>query len=141
MKKVVLICAVVAIFIIYTVLNHESDSAILINRNSATGTITASTTTSTHYKDGTYTGSSEDAFYGTIQVQATIKGDKLADIQFLQYPNDRDESVQINQQAMPMLKQEAIQAQSVQVAVVSGATQSSEAFVKSLASAFAQAKS
>ena len=62
-------------------------------------------------------------------------------MQFAQYPNDRDESVQINQAAMPQLKQEAIQAQSSNVDVISGATQTSQAFVQSLASALSQAKS
>ncbi len=92
------------------------------------------------YKDGSYTGDVTDAFYGNIQVKATINGGKITDVQFLQYPNDRRTSVEINQQAMPFLKQEAIQAQSASVDIVSGATQSSEAFVKSLQSALDKAK-
>lgn len=93
------------------------------------------------YKDGTYTGSAADAFYGYIQVQAVISGGKLTDVVFLRYPNDRGESVEINRQAMPYLKQEAIAAQSALVNVVSGATDSSVAFRQSLSSALAQAKS
>ncbi len=91
------------------------------------------------FADGTYTGSPADAFYGTIQVQATVRNGLLADVQFLQYPNDRDTSRQINGQAMPYLKSEAIQAQSAQVDIVSGATDSSLAFQESLASALQQA--
>lgn len=92
------------------------------------------------YKNGSYTGSVEDAFYGNIQVKATISGGKITDVQFLQYPNDRSTSRMINSQAMPYLKQEAIQAQSAQVDIVSGATDSSMAFVQSLSNALAQAK-
>jgi|SRR6185437_410655 len=102
-------------------------------------------TTPTHtqtgaYKDGTYTGSAADAFYGTLQVAATISGGKLTDVTYLQYPNDQPESRQVNGRSNPLLKSEAIAAQSANVDIVSGATQSSEAFIESLGSALAQAK-
>jgi uncharacterized protein with FMN-binding domain len=92
------------------------------------------------YTDGAYTGSVSDAYYGNIQVKAIIQSGKLADVIFLQYPNDRSTSVEINRQAMPYLKQEAIQAQNAKVNTVSGATDSSGAFRESLSSALAQAK-
>lgn len=91
------------------------------------------------YKDGNYTGDVADAFYGNIQVQAVISGGKLTDVIFLQYPNDRQTSVEINTQAMPMLKSEALSAQSAAVDGVSGATDSSHAFIQSLGSALAKA--
>lgn len=91
------------------------------------------------YKNGTYTGSVADAFYGNIQVQVTISGGQITDVAFLQYPNDRRTSQMINSQAMPMLKQEAIQAQSAQVSGVSGATATSQAFIESLGSVLSQA--
>jgi uncharacterized protein with FMN-binding domain len=91
------------------------------------------------YKDGSYTGSVADAFYGNIQVQVVISGGKISDVIFLQYPNDRGTSIEINSQAMPMLKQEAIQAQSANVIGVTGATASSDAFIQSLQSALSQA--
>ena len=92
------------------------------------------------YKDGSYTGEVADAFYGNIQVQAVVSGGRLTDVQFLQYPNDRQNSVRINTAAMPILRQEAIQAQSAEVDIVSGATDSSQAFIQSLASALGQAQ-
>lgn len=92
------------------------------------------------YADGTYTGNTADAYYGYIQVQAIIQDGKLADVKFLQYPNDRRTSQHINDQAMPYLKSEAIQAQSAHVSGVSGATDTSQAFVESLGNALAQAK-
>lgn len=93
----------------------------------------------TSYKDGTYTGKITDAFYGNYQVKAIIAGGKISDIQFLLYPNDRGTSIEINTQAMPILKQEAITSQNASVDIVTGATQSSIAFKQSLQSALDQA--
>jgi len=92
------------------------------------------------YADGTYTGSQANAYYGTVQVAAVIQNGRLADVQILQYPNDRGTSVRINSHALPILQQEAIAAQSANVDGVSGASDTSPAFVQSLASALAQAK-
>lgn len=92
------------------------------------------------YKNGTYTGSVADAFYGNIQVQVVITGGQITDVIFLQYPNDNNTSRNINSQAMPLLKQEAIAAQSANVSGVSGASATSPAFQQSLASALSQAK-
>ncbi len=92
------------------------------------------------YVDGTYTGSGADAYYGTVQVQATISGGRITGVTFLQYPNDRSTSRYINSQAMPQLIQEAIAAQSANVSGVSGASDTSAAFKESLGSALAQAK-
>ena len=106
-----------------------------------TPTPTPVSTPQGQYVDGTYTGSTADAYYGNIQVQVTISRGMIADVQFLQYPSDRSTSRYINQQAMPILRQEAIQAQSAQVDGVSGASDTSAAFQQSLASALSQAKS
>ncbi len=92
------------------------------------------------YVDGTYTGTPGDAYYGIVQIQAVIQNGKLVSVDFLQYPNDRRTSQYINSQAMPLLKSEAIQAQSANVSGVSGATDTSQAFIQSLGDALAQAK-
>jgi uncharacterized protein with FMN-binding domain len=93
------------------------------------------------YKDGSYTGIDADAYFGKVQVKAVIQNGKLTDVQFLDYPSDRTTSKRISEQAMPVLKSEAIRAQSAQVDVVSGATQTSQGFMQSLADALSQAKS
>ena len=93
------------------------------------------------YKDGSYQGSVADAYYGNVQVQANVKNGQLVSVKILQYPNDRNTSRYINSQALPMLKQEAIQAQTGQVDFISGATLTSNAFVQSLTSALDQAQS
>lgn len=92
------------------------------------------------FKDGMYKGSVADAFYGLVQVQATITSGRLTDITFLSYPSDQSTSRFINSQAMPMLIQEAISAQSARVSGVSGATETSGAFRESLAVALVAAK-
>jgi uncharacterized protein with FMN-binding domain len=91
------------------------------------------------YKDGVYTGSNADAYYGNIQVQVTVSAGKLSDIKFLDHPQDRNRSIEINNHAMPLLASEAIQIQSANVDTISGATDSSGAFRESLGSALSQA--
>ena len=56
------------------------------------------------------------------------------------YPNHTNRSVYINQTALPILKAEALRAQSANVNMVSGATDSSDAFAQSLQSAILKAK-
>lgn len=102
------------------------------------GAVAVSKTVS--YKDGAYTGSVTDAFYGDIQVQAVVSDGKLTDVKFLQYPRDNQNSISINEQAIPYLKQEAIAAQGSRVDVVSGATDTSYAFRQSLSAALAKAQ-
>jgi uncharacterized protein with FMN-binding domain len=58
----------------------------------------------------------------------------------LQYPNERNRSVEINSYADPILVNEAIQAQSAKVDIVSGATDTSQAFIQSLSHALSQAQ-
>lgn len=148
MKKVFVTGIVLIAFVIYAIIYHRAipltagrNMPVIQLRNSTNG-LKSSLIQSPKdvFKDGSYTGSAADAFYGTIQVKTVIQNRKIVDVQFLQYPNSQDESVQINQEAMPVLKQEAIQAQSAKVEIVSGATQTSQAFQQSLASALNQAK-
>lgn len=92
------------------------------------------------YVDGTYTGTPANSFYGVVQVAATVSGGRLTNVQFLRYPNDRGTSREISSFAMPQLTSEAIQAQNANVDIVSGASDTSQAFIESLGSALAQAK-
>jgi uncharacterized protein with FMN-binding domain len=158
MKKFAVAVIIIGAFILYSLIYSHAAVALPNNATSsgsssgsskqssptvAASTPPAATTTSTangRYKDGTYTGSVADAQWGYIQVKATIAGGKLTNVQFLQYPNDRNRSIEINSYADPQLSSEAIQAQSANVDIVTGATDSSEAFMQSLSNALAQAK-
>jgi uncharacterized protein with FMN-binding domain len=151
-KKIIIGLAVFGTFVLYS-LGIRDKSPVLSKPTASTNSSSSgqttgqtpssnptSTTTTTSYKDGTYTGNTADAYYGKVQVSATISGGKVTSVTFLDHPHAHDTSVRINQQAMPYLQQEAIQAQSANVQIVSGATYTSQAFIKSLSSALTQAK-
>jgi uncharacterized protein with FMN-binding domain len=119
--------------------NTSTSTASTASSSTPAASTTTSNTTSGRYADGTFTGKSYDAYYGNVQVSVTITGGKISSVKFLQYPNTHSTSVYINNQAMPYLQQEAIQAQSANVQLISGATFTSQAFIQSLSSALSQA--
>jgi uncharacterized protein with FMN-binding domain len=90
-------------------------------------------------RDGTYKGSSEDAYWGRVQVQAIVQGGKLTSVKMIDYPHDRRRSAYISQQVLPTLQQEAISGQSSRVDIFSGATLTCMAFQLSLGNALRQA--
>lgn len=136
LKKFLLSGFVIIVFIFYAVYeragNKPPSPAIIPSGQNNPGPSSFS------YKDGAFVGDPADAYYGNIQVKIMVAGGKITDLQFLDYPKDRNTSVFINSQAMPLLKSEAIQAQSAQVNIVSGATDTSYAFINSLKSALSK---
>ena len=157
MKKFAVAVLIIGTFILYSLLyGHANVVAVLPNnstnssssgRGSSTSVVPATPgTTNTPgtpgslYKDGSYTGSVADAQWGYIQVKAIISNGKITDVQFLQYPNERDRSIMINSYADPQLTSEAIAAQSANVDTITGATDTSQAFIQSLSDALSQAK-
>lgn len=109
---------------------------------SSTKSQASSTSSSTtgKYKDGTYTGSSTSTRWGDVQVQITIAGGKLTKINVLNSPNSEQKSVEINEQALPTYKSEAIKAQSASIQQISGATETYKGFTGSLQNALNQAE-
>jgi uncharacterized protein with FMN-binding domain len=76
----------------------------------------------------------------TIGTKKTVKR-KITAVRVPIYPNHTDRSVFINQQALPMLEQEALTAQFTGgIQMISGASNSSDAFIQSLQGALAAAK-
>jgi uncharacterized protein with FMN-binding domain len=154
MKKVVVAALIIGVFVLYSLMHARTISSFASTSPTTDGSTGSNTTSSSNssnssstssgagvtYKNGSYTGSIADAQWGYIQVKAVISGGKITDVQFLQYPNERSRSVEINSYADPQLTQEAIQAQSAQVDIVSGATDSSMAFMQSLGDALTQAQ-
>ncbi|OII19217.1 FMN-binding protein [Curtobacterium sp. MCBA15_013] len=100
---------------------------------SSTGTTGGSSAT------GTFTGDTTQTRYGPVQVQITVANGTITDVTALQLTNSDGRSVQISQQAAPILRQEALQAQSAQIQSVSGATFTSEGYTTSLQSAIDRA--
>jgi uncharacterized protein with FMN-binding domain len=71
--------------------------------------------------------------WGGLQLQASFtKKNVLCNVTVLKYPNEDDKSLTINQSALPVYNQEAIEAGSAQIAVVSGATDSWRAYTAGL---------
>lgn len=88
---------------------------------------------------GTFTGADVMTPYGDVQVKVVVSGGRLADVQAVHLPSDRARSEMISQYAGPQLRQEAIQARSANIDVVSGATFTSEAYIQSLGDALHRA--
>ncbi len=71
--------------------------------------------------------------WGGLQLQATFtKKNVLCNVTVLNYPNEDDKSLSINQSALPVYNQEAIEAGNAQISVVSGATDSWRAYTAGL---------
>jgi uncharacterized protein with FMN-binding domain len=76
----------------------------------------------------------------TVGTKKTVKR-KITGVTVPVYPNHTDRSVYINQQALPWLKQETLAAQfKGNIQLISGATNTSDAFVQSLQAALLAAK-
>jgi len=131
---VVLITVLVAFYIKETKSSFQSKPTVLSIPSSPTQTVQRG-----KFKDGIYNGSIEDAIYGDLQVQATVSGGKLTDITELMFPNDNHTSIVINRKALEILRQEAIERQSAEVDIVTGASDSTPAFARSLYTALQQA--
>src|ERR1700731_1743876 len=126
MKKTIVSVVIIGAFVIYCFLyGHSGLTPIVPNtavesRPSSSATASASTSTpgatdtpgvtvtpgattapGALYKDGSYTGSVDDAQWGVVQVKAVITNGKITDVQFLQFPSDRSRSVYINSVADP----------------------------------------
>jgi uncharacterized protein with FMN-binding domain len=88
-------------------------------------------------KNGVFKGSAVKNPYGTIQVSIKIAGGKITAADAT-YPVTGD-SATINPPAIASLKQSTVKAQSADVDAVSGATFTSESYVKSLQAAIDEA--
>jgi uncharacterized protein with FMN-binding domain len=72
-------------------------------------------------------------------VQITVADGRITDVSVVQYPNENGRDQQINARALPVLIDETISAQSASIDMVSGATITSEGYVRSLQGALDQA--
>ncbi|MDU6572860.1 MAG: FMN-binding protein [Gemella haemolysans] len=100
---------------------------------------TSSTKEGVKYKDGTYTGAVTKTHVGNFQVSVVVQDGKIANINILTQP-DEEFSRNINKAALPKYVEEAISAQSSDIALVSGASETFEGFKGSLQDALNKAK-
>lgn len=83
----------------------------------------------------TYTGSVAQTRWGPVQVALTVAGGRITSVNVVQYPNGNGRDQEINAQALPILVQATLDAQSAKVDMVSGATVTSGGYLESLQSA------
>lgn len=89
--------------------------------------------------NGTFTGSDFPNRFGDVVVRVVISNGHITDVQAVRLPTDRAVSAYISEQAGPLLRSEALQAQSANIDIISGATYTSESYAQSLESALRQA--
>ena len=104
-----------------------------------TPTPTSGTTTAA-YRDGTVQGPVISTRYGDVQVQVTISGGAITDVTALELPSRDGRSQRIASIAEPILRQEALTAQSARIDLLSGATYTSDGYARSLQSALDAAR-
>jgi uncharacterized protein with FMN-binding domain len=89
----------------------------------------------------TTTGQVAQTRWGPVQVQITTDASgTITDVEVVQYPSGNREDEQINSYALPQLVQATLDAQSADIDMVSGATVTSEGYLRSLQSALDQAQ-
>lgn len=108
-------------------------------QKNTTNNATSSTPKGIAYKDGTYTGAVSRTNKGDFQVSVVVQGGKIANVNVLLQP-DEEFSQSINKTALPKYVEEAIEAQSSDIALVSGASETFKGFKGSLQDALNKAK-
>jgi len=88
---------------------------------------------------GTFTGGTAQTAYGPVQVQIVVQNNTITSANAIRYPTGNSHDVAIAQYAIPVLNREAVQAQSAQISMVSGATYTSSGYIQSLQSALSAA--
>jgi uncharacterized protein with FMN-binding domain len=109
--------------------------------STSSGSSGGSTSTASGLTDGTFAGGAANTRYGPVQVQITVAGGQITDVQVLEYPDSDRRDQEINQRALPVLISETTEAQSSKIDMVSGATYTSQGYIASLQSAIDQAQS
>jgi uncharacterized protein with FMN-binding domain len=99
----------------------------------------AATTATRAAGSSTVTGAVAQTRLGPVEVRLTLASGKITAVDVVQYPNGNGRDQEINADALPVLVQETISAQSANIDMVSGATVTSDGYVQSLQSALDQA--
>lgn len=87
----------------------------------------------------TYTGAAVATRFGDVQVKITVADGKVTAATVTQVPWRDHRDQEINAQAVPILNEEAVAAQSADIDMVSGASYTSQGYAQSLQSALDQA--
>jgi uncharacterized protein with FMN-binding domain len=113
---------------------HPSDSS----SPTTTSPTSSATTIPPTSLAGSAVGSSVQYGFGVLAVKVTVSGGRISDlvVQGLQVSEPYSQS--LAEQAIPVLKNEVLAAQSTDVSAISGATYTSEAYLQSVQSALDQ---
>jgi uncharacterized protein with FMN-binding domain len=91
-------------------------------------------------KSKAFKGPTEDTRHGPVQVSIVVKSKKIVSVKAVISPLDDGRSPFLQGRAIPILKQETLTAQSANIDAVSGATETSEAYIQSLQVAIKKAQ-
>lgn len=106
------------------------------NPNSTTTTTTTTVaSTSNATVNGSALGHLENYGYGQMSVQVTVASGKIVGLKVASITTLDSYSQQLEQQVVPILKNEVLQAQGTRISALSGATYTSEAYAYSIQSA------
>ena len=83
----------------------------------------------------TFLGTSVQTRYGPVQIKITYAGGRVTGVVAVRLPSGRSRDAEINSYAVPILESETLAAQSANINAVSGATYTSDGYVRSLQSA------
>jgi uncharacterized protein with FMN-binding domain len=117
----------------------QPSAPVAANPPSSSSGTAASSSPATSGGSGTYQGPVVNQPFGGVQASVTLAGQKITNV-VITAPQDNPRSAYINQQAVPLLQSETLQAQSAQINTISGATLTSQAYIQSLQAALSQAR-
>jgi uncharacterized protein with FMN-binding domain len=117
----------------------STGSGAAANPSASAGASSKSGVSAAGNKSGTYVGDPVSSQFSTIQVEVVVSGGKISDIKLLEDTDEDEHSAQVDGYAVPILRSEALSAQSANVDMVSGATFTSQSYTQSLQSAIDRA--
>lgn len=135
--KALLLCGTVFLGVAQAMAQAPALPAQTIANLGQTGLVQVAANRTLH--DGTFVGAGYDAYWGIVQVQASVQNGQIVAVNAVTSPNHNRTSKAINRQALPLLLQQVVQKQSAKVHLISGATLTSRAYIASLRDALNQA--
>ncbi|WP_322749766.1 MULTISPECIES: FMN-binding protein [unclassified Frankia] len=112
-----------------------SDSGSVSTAVSTAGATAGSTSGSTSGGSTATTGSAVNTRWGVVQVRITVAAGRIVSAETVQLPDHNPRDIEINRVAVPVLNSETVASQSAKIDVVSGATVTSDGYIRSLQSA------
>jgi uncharacterized protein with FMN-binding domain len=120
-------------------LNNSTPSSTDSGSSGTSSTGSSGSSGSSSSASKTYAGDAVQTQFGPVQVQITVSDGTITKSEVLQVPWNNGRDQEINSQAVPILNSEAVQSQSAQIDMVSGASFTSNGYISSLQSAIDQA--